>query len=133
MTNRTCPIGLNNCYKCNYRQEVNDCGYDGQDTFDEAVQEASGQALIQIERQGKPEPTLLFAGVTTAQELLQTLRDKALGVYRSQGFSLVMDEPTLILYHEKHIVFVFGQEIQPTLEAIHTACYLHLLKERGEK
>ena len=133
MTNRTCPIGLNECWKCEYRQEVNDCGYEWQDTYEFAVQEASSRALIQIERQGKPEPTLLFAGVTTAQEFQQAFLDKALGEYLYQGFSLVMDEPTLILRHEHHIVFVFGEEIRPTIEAIHTACYLHLLKERGEK
>ena len=109
MTNRTCPISLNQCYKCEYRQEVNDCGYEGQDTYD---------------------PTLLFAGVTTASEFKQAILDGALGEYRYQGFSLVMDEPTLILRHERHIVFVFGQEIQPTLEAIHTACVLHLLSEK---
>ena len=107
MTNRTCPIGSDNCYKCAYRQEVNDCGYDRQDT----------------------KPTLLFAGVTTAQEFKQALLDGALGEYRYQGFSLVMDEPILILRHEGELAFVFGEEIQSTIQAIHTACYLHLLSE----
>ena len=110
MTNRTCPIGSDNCYKCAYRQEVNDCGYDRQDT----------------------KPTLLFAGVTTAQEFKQALLDGALGEYRYQGFSLVMDEPILILRHDGELVFAFShQQIRPTIQAIHTACRLHLLRERA--
>ena len=47
MTNRTCPIGYHSCADCAYRQEVNDCGYDGQDSYDDAVQEAAKRSLIE--------------------------------------------------------------------------------------
>ena len=128
MTIRTCPLRFVTCYKCPYRQEANACGYDGQDSYDEAVQEASNKALIQIEKPAKPEPTQILAGISTAQEFQQAMWNEALGEYYYQGFALTMDKPVLILRHEGELVFVFGQETQPTLKAVHVACYLHLVR-----
>jgi len=131
MTNRTCPIGLNQCYKCAYRQEVNDCGYDGQDSYDEAVQEATKRSLIEIEKPDSPKPTLILSGISTAQGFQQAMWNEYLGEYYYQGFALAMDEPILILRHEGELVFVFGEDMRPTIQAIHTACRLHLLRERA--
>ena len=127
MTNRTCPIGLNQCYGCHYRQEVSDCGYQ-EDNYEQALQQTAKRALIEIERQGKSDPTLLFSGVTTAREFRQALLDAVLGDYRGLGFSLVIEEPLATLYHNGELVFVFGQGVPATIRAIHAACYLHLIR-----
>jgi len=131
MTDRTCPIGIDNCYKCEYRQEVNDCGYQ-EDNYEQALQQAAKRSLIEIEGQGKHEPTLLFGGAATVPELAQAMFDKALGKYYEQGFSLRLDEPNFILRHEHHIVFMFGPKVRPTIQAIHTACAIYLKRKGGE-
>jgi len=122
---RVCPIGYSDCQTCNYREELNDCGYQ-EDNYETALQQAAKRALIDIERPiGQVRQVIPFQQYTGLQSVLNGY----LGVFHSMGFRLMEKGGLVILYYQDEpAVFVFHEHF--TVAHIHTACFAYLLRKQ---
>lgn len=154
-----CPINYHNCATCQYRQEVNDCGYKlcpvcgihlanwqqmtGESpeehiathqkkdwSYEEAIQQAAREHLVNIERQETPEMTHTIKGECKGEDLKQAMLNAMLGEYHAKGFYIVSSGGLLTLMYQDEVVFVISKDMSMTIKECQAACYLYL-KRRG--
>lgn len=102
------------------------------DTYQYAVQDASRQALIEIQPVERPERTQSISGHSPAANLIQAMLNEVVGAdYLAQGFRLISVGRLIKLYYQDEVAFIFDEDLKPTIQMVRATCFMYLKKING--
>jgi hypothetical protein len=121
-----CPLGYLTCEKCEFRQEVNDCGYNDEMYYEKMVQEMAKEGIEVVRQQ----PSRIITGVANIKAFKEALYRAVLKEYYDLGYRLVEDAGIITLYSKDSVV-LSGDEVTTTIKSIEVACYVDAARRAG--